>query len=228
MSRQLCGQVVKWLWVVVIGVGLTWVWAVSLKGEEVPQGRGREEVELLVRRAEELKAAGQFEEANRLLRRAEELRLRTERPGGEARSGEGREVRILEEGLRRELAELRARLKELEEAGKNEEAVELRRRIRGMEEQLERLVRRPDFERDRGPEPREVRPWPGEMPRAQERIEPEQRMRLVRQAIDNLRLAGLPEIAERVAEEAKRWEREQRGGLGGEERASLPSAEMER
>lgn len=129
-----------------------------------------------------------------------------ERPAGRGEQGDRVGQRAEELRVRAERSEGEARPRE----GKRARADE------------ERLRREP-------PEQfRETPPLPREPFRSWERMEPEQRIRLVRQAAENLHLAGLHEIAERVAEEASRLERSQRGMAGGEERGPVLPPEMER
>jgi hypothetical protein len=163
-----------------------------------------ERIETLERQAQRLKAAGEGEKARQLMREAEELRAKTPREGRD-RDLPGPEA--LEErrtDLKRKLKELQGDLKELRQAGRQDAAAKAEQQIGRIEEELARLsrpegvVKRPD------------RPTPPERPDLARPQGPEweKRRHHLELALDNLRAAGMPELADRIAAQAKSQPRE--------------------
>jgi hypothetical protein len=125
----------------------------------------------------------------------------------EARRVELRELRERREGMVEKLQELRA-------DGREAEAMELKRQIVRLEQEIAR---------------RERSPVPGVRPRGEERERPPReddqracRQQHLREAIEHLHAAGLPDLAQQVAEEGRERLREPTGP-----RAAVPREAME-
>ena len=115
---------------------------------------------------------------------------RGERPPGvmpvDSRRVELRELRESRERLLAELREARAQ-------GRDAEAAELKEKIVGLEREITQLERRPVLEmRPRGEQPGRPAPERGGRP--------EQRHQHLREAVEHLHAAGLPDIAEKVGQ----------------------------
>jgi len=157
-------------------------------------------IETLERQAQRLKAAGEPEKARQMMREAEELRAqkggdkpKAERPGPE-------EMEEQRTNLKRKLKELQADLKELREAGRQDAAAKVEQQIARIEEELDRLSRKADDMKRPGP-PLPDRPQDPDWDRRRHHLEI---------ALDNLRAAGMPELAERIAAQAKSVRRDVR------------------
>lgn len=105
--------------------------------------------------------------------------------------------------LKQRLTDLQAELKELERAGKEERAAQVRRQIERIKRAL--IPPSPTEEKPKGP-----RIGRDERETVARQAEVERRHEHLRVAVENLRAAGLPELAERVAQEGKRILNEQR------------------
>jgi chemotaxis protein histidine kinase CheA len=191
----------------------------------------RAEAAKLIAKAQDLKAEGSGEEATRLVKKAESLQeeaAQAEKQPRAKRGGEGEPRR----DAKREINELRARFQELEAAGKTEEAAEVKRRLSELQERIaperkrqllaQREERRegarepePSPRQPRRPEPGVRRPEPrgdGRAPQIEgwrlPMDERERRLQHLSVAIENLRAAGMHEIAGRLEGEAERIRQE--------------------
>lgn len=155
-------------------------------------GEVREKLEQMKRRQAELREAGKADEARGVEREIKQLLERTS--AAKREEGERREV---PGEVREKLEQLKRRHAELREAGKADEA-------RGVEREIQQLTQRFSAPRREG-----------------ERRENEigERLRHLRAAHENLRAAGLNDLANQVAEQIGRLEREagnRREGESGE------------
>lgn len=184
----------------------------------------REKAELLERRAQKLKAEGDHDKAQAIMREAEELRAEARnlsRPGGD-RSGDNPRRKELQRQHERALAEI----KELRAAGKEEQALDLKRHIQELEEQLARFD--PQERRQPRPDRERLARRPLDLEREGAAMDPQQRMRHIAVAIDNLHAAGMHEAADRLARQAQAVQQRDFGGrpgLEGRGPQALPRAE---
>lgn len=132
------------------------------------------------------KVQQQIREVNE--RMPERLRAAAER----MREGEGPMAPVARERVRRAMEEFEQRIRELRAAGKNEEAEAVRRQAQELQRRVQAM------QEGRGP-----------MPGAMNPEERERRMNALRKAAENLREAGMGDLAERLMQEA---EMRQRGG----------------
>lgn len=151
--------------------------------------------EQLEQEARELKGLGRHEAAKGAMAQAEEVRTWVARlnEGGERPTPFDPRNRE----LRRERARLQGELKELTDAGKGDEAAEIRQQLGRLEQELRSI----------GEPPREGRPPRNrgrEEGRAIESAGPQDRLQHLEAAIDHLRAAGMPDVAERLARERER------------------------
>lgn len=176
-----------------LATAVPWMVPTIAEPDPQPPAERRERVERLQEQARELKAAGRHDEALRVMREADELQAQPiERPRP-----------ALPEARR---AAVRARIEALRNEGREREAAELKERLG----QAERQGDRPFRARVGRPEPdRPGQPTPPPMLR--ERFE--RRMHHFELALENLRAAGLPELAERLAGERERVADRFRAGM---------------
>ena len=158
--------------------------ALTLQAQTPRPDQLREEAGQLERRAQELRESGRVEAAEATLNEARALRERAERALGPRAE------------LQRERRRLMAELRELRAAGREGEAAEVKERIVELERHLEEMEIR--SENQRGPRPPMAERLRPGMP------EVEARMHHLELAIENLRLAGLPQIADRLTGELER------------------------
>lgn len=158
-----------------------------------PPPEARQRMERLEDKVRALRAEGRHDEARQLMAEAREPAARPERE----ERGPAQRERFRE--LRQERAELSAKLERLRAEGRNEDAAAVKERILQLEREMaEVAAQRP-------------RPRPAERPGPPpEHPEAAQRLRHLQAAIENLRAAGLPEAAERLARErenlVRQWE----------------------
>lgn len=116
--------------------------------------------------------------------------------------------------LKEKLTALQAELKELEQSGKEDRAADVRLQVERIKREL--VPQEPRPMKVLAGEPRKVRRIEREIvgEREPERAEIERRHQHLRVAVENLRAAGLPELAERVGQEGKRILTERSGGPG--------------
>lgn len=173
----------------------------------------RERAGRLEEKARDLKAEGRHDEAMRAMNQAREL-------GAQAQRLTQRDRPLRPAARAQELKEQHARvaseMKELRAAGKEAEANELERKLDGIERELE-AVRRGM------PERQEVRRRE-EPDRAPNGPDFQRRANHLQAAIENLRAAGLPDIAERLTQQ--REELLRRTGM--EPGGPAPMAEVRR
>jgi len=175
------------------------------------RAEAKAKMERLHAELKELQAAGKMDRAAEVKERLAQLEREFAKPG-EPKPGRPKAL-----GAEAKLDQLRGELKELQAAGKMDRAAEVKERL----EQLER-----EFAKPREPKPGQ--------PKAERRIEvrverliergeepvrgPEARAEWERRrhhlevALDNLRAAGLPELAERLAQGAERLRALRPGG----------------
>ena len=194
-----------------VAAGLA-LFAVGARAEQPGPEQIRNELRNLERKAHELKDAGKHEEAEAVVREARGLHEKLVRMEKEGRAEPALEERRV--GLQRKLKEAQAYLKELREAGKEDQAAEVRRHVERLEQELARLGRQ--GEREGGPRP------------DQQRAEAERRLRHVREAIGNLRAAGMQDAAERLTHEAERMDQQFRAAAPERRDAPPSGGEIER
>lgn len=150
----------------------------------------RQEARQLEEKSRDLKQAGQHDEARRTWQKVEALRAEADQREAGAR-GQDRREQPDRDAMAQKLRDLRRQLDDLREAGRDAEAAETKERIA----MLERRMARPDRVEGR---PRDRAPGNPEL---------ERRMEHLRIAIENLHAAGLHELADRIAREAKSRQR---------------------
>lgn len=207
-GMNLMSCTVRRLLVVAFGVASLAVFAQPAPDAPGPQDL-RVQAKRLERQAQELKAQGQHDEAQKAMNQAEQLATRAKRLERQAEAGPAASDQPRPD-LRAQLEQLQGRLKELSAGGQAEQAAEVQRRIQRLENALRSSPRRP------GPAAGEdQRPLgPRQQPLGQGRGLPEmpERLRHLQVAIENLRAAGLPTAAERLARIGERMQQQlQRG-----------------
>lgn len=179
----------------------------------------------LRRKAEELTAAGKADEARKLMIEAKELKAKA-RQMRDPEGLQGAPDAERRANLKIKLEELRGRLKERVETGQEQEAAEIRQQM----EQLERELRGPQAMTGRPGEGSRgaVRPGPGRPGQAPGAMGPEQRLRHVQVAIDNLHAAGMHEAAERLSQMTQSMRDQKRGeGAPGQRRPEVERLQSE-
>lgn len=175
----------------------------------------REHMHKLEQKAKELKEAGQEDQAHAVLREMQQLREKaahmTKKRDGEQPGGDEHRAALMQK-----MEHTRAALKAAREAGQDERVAELQRNLHQLEEAAGQLKR---TDRERGPQPHP------------EQASAEQRMKHLREAIGNLRAAGLHDAAERLAQDAERMQQhlrmQQQAGGGEVERLQAQVRELQ-
>jgi Spy/CpxP family protein refolding chaperone len=166
---------------------------------QAPDGPGpdaiRARIHELEKKGAELKAAGDLDALAKVRAELDELRTQAARRRPAAEPAPQRR-----EKLEHELGVLRERMADLKAAGKHDAALELGREAERIEIALRETPPVPERRRAAQRSDPDARPEPG----APGREEQARRREHVEIALEHLRAAGLPELAERVGQEFKR------------------------
>lgn len=212
-------------------VGLLPLSSLPVTAAEGEREGGRDPVPKPEQKERALRAEGQRKQLGEVRRDAEDPRAKLDRREREpAPPAPGEEQR--QNALKRKLKEMTAEAKELRAAGKKAELAEVERRVERLQDEVARfdgrdprtVVREEPRWEGRGDRPareKSAAGWP-------EGASPEQRFRHLQAAIENLRAAGLPGPAEKLARLAERRQQgpgaKQRGVFRG---AGHPGADPE-
>lgn len=188
-------------WFTLLGATLT-LGCLVLAGDRPPPEALRERARALQQEIRELHANGQHEQAERLQMELREMRENAERLARARVEGDRDRPRPPEAAA--EQREMIRKIRQLNAEGRQEAAAELR-------EELARRQREQGW-RAGAPQPRVGRgePMPPE--------EMERRLHHLQVAIENLHAAGMPDVAERLEQEAQR----RRQGLGAGRELAAP------
>lgn len=195
-----------------LAVGLIFC-AMNARAENPKPQQLREEARKLERKSQELKAEGKHEEAREVWREVQEIRGKADKMEQEPRQPDAAN-RMHRQELQQKRSELLTELRELRQAGKQDRAAEVKEQVQEIEAELGRLGGRPGGQRDLLPPP--------------ERAEAQTRVRHLREAVRNLRAAGMNDVAETVARQAEQVEQRLQSSPGMEPRGPMvPRPELD-
>ena len=194
-----------------VGLGLC---VLNVRAENPKPEQLREEARNLERKSQELKAEGKHEEAKEVWREVQEIRAKADQMEQQPRQADAAN-RMRSQELEQKRNELLAELKELRQTGDEDRAVEVKKQVQRIEAELSRSGGRPKGKPNPVPPP--------------ERAEAERRVRHLREAVGNLRAAGMNDAAEAIAQQAEHMEQRLQSGPGMDPLGPMvPRAELER